>query len=625
MIVDIQADIARLTALGWMRALLKDYTTGGRILWGTDAYAELGAAYARDAEMSPELLHVVEARSCKARGAQTARTRARAEVFTPLWICRKMNDHIEAEWSRRRHKWTATVDSRRLEITCGEAPFLASRYDAASGEIIARAERCGLLDRKLRLVEESAEGEGEFLKWTLRAFQAIYGYEFQGDNLLIARVNLLVTYEEALSARLGRMPTAQEYKAVIEVIARNLWQMDGLTGAVPYTQAEPVEEVHQVQLYELEGMEMYRPAPKSKDLCDIYNWRQRRRHKYLYHRIGGRCGMKFDFIIGNPPYQEEQNSHDIDSSKKNFAPPVYHKFMDASYAISDHVLLIHPARFLFNAGSTPKSWNEKMLQDEHFAIVTYYDNCQDVFANTDIKGGIVISYHDCDRVLGAIQVFTKYNEFNSIIHKITKNDDYQSLDGIVYSRTSFRLTKKFHEDHPKASEFLSEGHLYDMSSNIFLRIPFAFHDAPPNDGYTYVRVLGRDESGRVFKYIRSDYINEGRNRGGFKVFVPQAYGRGDFGETISSMVIGEPNTASTETFLSIGNFRTKEEAVNVERYLKTKIARSMLGIMKVTQIANKPVYQYIPLQTFTPPEKLTISTGLFPFPRSTVSSMRSTA
>lgn len=99
--------------------------------------------------------------------------------------------------------------------------------------------------------------------------------------------------------------------------------------------------------------------------------------------------MKFDFIIGNPPYQGENTQGD-----KGFAPPIYDKFMEESFKVADAVELIHPARFLFNAGSTPKVWNEKMLEDAHFKVLYFEQNAGNVFAGTDIKGGIAITYHD---------------------------------------------------------------------------------------------------------------------------------------------------------------------------------------------------------------------------------------
>lgn len=307
--------------------------------------------------------------------------------------------------------------------------------------------------------------------------------------------------------------------------------------------------------------------------------------------------MRFDYAIGNPPYQEEQVSADTESSLKNYAPPVYHCFMDAAYSVSDCVELIHPARFLFNAGSTPKQWNEKMLSDYNFTVLYYENDSSAIFKNTDIKGGIAISMRNVNKQYGAIMTFSPYPEVNHILRKVVNSKGYLSIDSIVFSRTSFRLTPKVHNDYPNAKNCLSNGHLYDMSSNIFQRLPFVFWDK--SESSDDIKVFGRIDNSRVSKYIRSDYITEGKNRSGFKLFVPQASGSGEFGEPLGTMVIGQPNTAATETFLSIGNYTNEVEAQNTEKYLKTKFARCLLSVLKVTQIGNKPVYKYIPIQDFT--------------------------
>lgn len=170
---------------------------------------------------------------------------------------------------------------------------------------------------------------------------------------------------------------------------------------------------------------------------------------------------------------------------------------------------------------------------------------------------------------------------------------------IVYSRTSYRLTEKMHQDYPDAIKKLSKGHAYDMSSNIFERLPNIFFDQMPQDEIAYIKVLGRLANKRVYKYIRKDYVNDVDNLAYYKVLVPQANGNGTFGESISQLVIAEPNVGNTETFISIGKFNSKIEAENAGKYISTKFARTLLSILKVTQNGNKPVWKMIPLQDFT--------------------------
>lgn len=593
--------------MGLLDRLLADKTTKAHILWGTDAYETRGPEYRRNHQMTPALItgenaDVIKTRARKALEQQTERTRRHAEVFTPLSLCARMISAADAAWFgttdkflsdqpvrfTKKKTWKHYVDSRRMEITCGEAPYLVSRYDACTGEAIPIRHRIGLLDRKLRAVNENAANEEEWLTWALRAFQAIYGYEFQGDNLLIARVNLLMTYEEYLYTRWKRKPTPDEYRTIINTITWNLWQMDGLTGQIPYYREDDWQEINLFESPEIATDELPRqPA------CRIYDWRRQNSLAYQNVNTGGR-NMKFDFIIGNPPYQEETNGE-----LRNYAPPIYNLFMDESYKLSDKVELIHPARFLFNAGSTKKPWNQKMLNDPHLKILLYEPDSAKLFHETDIKGGLVITLHDKTKDFGAIETFTTYPELNNILKKIRKSPHFSSLSEIVFSRTSYRLMPLLHTEHPDALSKLSNGHPYDMASNIFQRLPEIFFDTCPQDGHNYIKILGRDDNKRIYKYIRADYINQGKNLTSYKVFVAQASGRGTFGETLSSPIIGKKNVGATESFISIGKFDTESEARALEKYIKSKFSRALLGILKVTQNGNKTVWKYVPLQDFS--------------------------
>ena len=170
------------------------------------------------------------------------------------------------------------------------------------------------------------------------------------------------------------------------------------------------------------------------------------------------------------------------------------------------VELIHPARFLFNAGSTPKAWNKKMLNDEHFKILHYEAHSAKIFPNTDIKGGLVVSYRDGRKNFGAMETFTPYNQLNCIFRKVHNSEFFRSFESIVVTRTIYRLTDKVHEDYPEAIKQLSKGHAYDMSTNIFERLPQIFFEEKP-DNRDYVRFLGREKNKRVYKYVLRSYIN----------------------------------------------------------------------------------------------------------------------
>lgn len=304
--------------------------------------------------------------------------------------------------------------------------------------------------------------------------------------------------------------------------------------------------------------------------------------------------MKFDFVIGNPPYQEETIG-----DNKGFAPPVYNKFLDAACDVAEKVEMIHPARFLFNAGSTPKAWNKKMLEDEHFKIMEYEADSSKIFANTDIKGGIAISYHDATKKYAAIEVFTQYKELNTILHKVIQDAAFISFSNIVITRTAYRLTDKMHEEHKEALSQLSSGHAYDMSTNIFERLPQIFYDEKPDDGLEYIKILGREKNERVYKYIKRVYVNDVVNLDKYKIFIPKANGIGAFGEVISSPVIQGKGIGHTETFLSIGIFEDMQEVQNAYKYIKCKFVRALLGVLKTTQDITPDKWANVPMQDFT--------------------------
>ena len=597
--------------------LLKDDATGKNVVFATDSYVQLGDEFLPERCITPACIAAINPKGFQPRinkqtDQQAERTRKKAEVFTPAWICCKMNNFCDEQWFSgecpfnvqyettwralskpvpfpNAKAWQKYVDSRRLEITCGEAPFLASRYDAATGNIIPVSRRIGILDRKLRVVSENAQTETDWLNWALRALQSVYGYEMQGDSLLIARINLLATFADFLAMRWGRLATTQELKQAARIISRNVWQMDGLSAAVPFFEKPGDNQLSLFDDFELQA------APSEKLLSPkIKNWRGKKILEFRQLIKSRGKDMKFDFVIGNPPYQDQTLG-----DNKGYAPPVYNLFLEEAYKIADKVELIHPARFLFNAGSTPKAWNEKMLNDPHFKIIEYAEDAATIFPGTLIRGGVVISYRDANQNYGAIEVFTKYPELNGVLHKVVRQKSFSSFSEIVVSRTAFRLTKKLHEDFPNAINQLSNGHAYDMSTNIFERLPQVFFDEKPEDKFEYIQILGRENNNRVFKFIKRIYVNDVKNLNFYKLYAPKACGGGEFGETFAQIFLCSPSTGATETFVGIGSFKTKKEATAALKYVKTKFARALLGILKTTQDLTPEKWKFVPLQDFT--------------------------
>ena len=308
--------------------------------------------------------------------------------------------------------------------------------------------------------------------------------------------------------------------------------------------------------------------------------------------------MKFDVTISNPPYQTSTN---VDGRG---AGSIYYMFIDAATKLSRISTLIHPARFLFNAGNTPRNWNVKMLNDEHYKIIHYWANSSDVFPVVDIEGGVAVTCYDHTRMFKRIGTFVAHKELQSILSKIKLNE-FKSFAEYVYPRTLYRFTDRLYEENSWAKDRPSKGHLYDMSSNAFDLFDELFFDEQPKDENEYVRIYGRKKTDRVYKWIKKTYIKTPDNFDFYKVFVPTANGSGAIGEVLSTLVIGLPViglplVGHTETFLSIGKFKTKKEADACLKYVKTRFARAMIGTLKTTQNGTKEVWTNVPLQDFTP-------------------------
>lgn len=249
-----------------LKLLLEDKTTHENIMWCNKDYEYQSSFYDEHAQIFPSELskglftnNVVQLRAAKSKAVQEQRIRKRAEVFTPSWICNEQNNQVDEAWFGRanvfntpkgtswitttnkitfdgiKKTWKAYVGAKRLEITCGEAPYLISRYDAITGDLIPIHERIGLFDRKMRVVNENCENDEEWLKWSLRALKSVFGYELQGDNVLIARVNLLYDYMDYYGERFKQKPPINLLKKAANIISWNIWQMDGLKCVVPYS------------------------------------------------------------------------------------------------------------------------------------------------------------------------------------------------------------------------------------------------------------------------------------------------------------------------------------------------------------------------------------------------------
>ena len=303
--------------------------------------------------------------------------------------------------------------------------------------------------------------------------------------------------------------------------------------------------------------------------------------------------MKFDIIVGNPPYQMRK-----EGTSDN---PIYHLFMDIAYKLSDKVSLITPGRFLFNAGKTPKDWNEKMLNDEHLKVISFDSKSSNVFPDIDLKGGIVITLRDKKQVFEKIKVFSQFKELNSILQQVLKTSDFASIEELVYTQNKFDL-ETLYNDYPNFKIIIgSDGREKRLTTAIFSQLSIFSEEKKSSDD---IEILGLINNVRKYRYVPIKYLEKHNNLKDYKIILPKSNGTGAFGETLSTPLIGKPLVGHTQSFISIGSFKTNNEAEACLKYVKSKFVRAMLGALKVTQDNNKDVWKFVPIQDFSTKSKI---------------------
>ena len=304
--------------------------------------------------------------------------------------------------------------------------------------------------------------------------------------------------------------------------------------------------------------------------------------------------MKFDGVVGNPPYQIA-----VQGDNKNYSSPVYHLFLDTAFKIADKVSLIHPARCLSNGGDTPDEFNQRLLADKHFKVIRYYPKSQDLFPSSDIKGGIVISLRDVTKNFEPIETFFEFDELKSIHDKVVRDENFQPFSEIVHTPVAYRLSEKFFSERPDLIQKLQKSNDTALRTNIFERLQEILFDDKPNDGQDYIQILGRLENRRVYKWLRRDYVTDENLIDRVKIFLNEANGTGKFGEKLTPPFIVKAGVGCTQTFITVGAFDSEAEAQACISYIKSKFCRVMLGILKVTQHNPPATWAKVPLQDFT--------------------------
>lgn len=311
-----------------LEILLRDHTTQKNIIWATDNYQHLDKKYSFFKEIMPDLItgsngNLIMPRVQKDTLLQKSRSKDMAEVFTPSWVCNAQNNLIDNAWFGRENifntelnigdgtkawvtntkpiefpehkKWKDYIRDKRLEIACGEAPYITSRYDTTTGDFIEVENRIGLLDRKLRVINENINTSGDWLKAAQTAFRCTYAYEWQGDSLLLAREAMLMTFIENYRLKFNKEPLLKSIRYIAYIISWNVWQMDGLKGVIPNSCTSK----------KIENIDLFGIDTTKTQLCEGCLTNDIKKHSGVYalikdwsnkDRHTGKKGKKIKFI-----------------------------------------------------------------------------------------------------------------------------------------------------------------------------------------------------------------------------------------------------------------------------------------------------------------------------------------
>lgn len=645
-----------------LQTLLRDMSSGKNIIWAVDDYQELGDGYQSDDEITLERITgdnggMIKPRAVKSKENKSNRTRNMAEVFTPLWICNKQNNlfdnvwfgrenvfntEIEKNWTVCEEKihfpndnhhgkdgWEDYISLTCLEITCGEAPYLVSRYDTLSGEPIPLKQRIGLLDRKLRVINERTRNfknkersRKRWLELAKKALQSTYGFEWQGDNVLLARENLLYTVVDYYKAKFEEDVPLEWLWHFAEIIAWNIWQMDGLKCVVPkschdykknrkifapnmfdtkYFTAKALKrslgysDVDEDELQKCQGCLKDNIFLHNGVYAKIKNWSTGKimQFKDLLDEQGSEVLMskdfKFDVIIGNPPYQVSDGGGNGASAKS-----IYNYFVENAVKLQPrYITMITPSRW-FAGGKGLDEFRNNMLHDNRIKIIHDFPEVADCFNNVSIKGGV--SYILWDRnykgdcsvyshkgskedvlvrplLEKGCDVFIRYNQAITILHKVIAKHE-PVMKEIVSSRMPFGIPNTYKGEKTKQAD---------------------------DDLVIYVSGNDKEIKGST-AYISRNMILKGAEMIDWhKVYISKAgSGSDSFPHSIlTKPFYGGPGTVCNESYLVIGEFTSEQECNNVIDYIKTKFFRFLVLLKKTTQNAPRGVYGLVPQQDFT--------------------------
>lgn len=600
-------DITSYPIVALLDKLLEDKTTKKNIIWATDAYASFGDGFQDKNQILSSAFIMGRSLTIRPRieknlEEQQLRTKKKAEVFTPAWLCNQMNNYLDEDWFGNKNifnvenkdntwtyntnkiifdknkSWEDYIKTRCLEITCGEAPFLVSRYDTSTGVLILPPfNRIGLLDRKLRIVNENIDDEKEWIKWVTKAYQNTYGFEYQGDNLLIARINLLLSFIDYYKDKFNKDPELKLLQKITNIIAWNIWQMDGLKDTVPL--GKPFVEHEQI------GLDLFGDAEKEKVPaipCVIKDWRANKTLLYMDCKENNMSKKLFDYVIGNPPYQEEVAIKETNNGMRR-SRSIFQYFQIEADKIAISSVLIYPAvRWIHQGGKGMKDFGKNQINDLSLSKLVYYPNAKDVFPNIGITDGISIvvknknkttpgfNYKYC--VLNETRDLTQNNpgdslmplnpDDGSIVNKIrdfVEKYKISYLHDSVLSQKLFGIESAFVEENPDKVQLYSE----DAEINYDDKIKLLANDKSGSMGRSKWYVVDKN---CVIK--NREFINK------WKVVVISANPGGQRRD--NQLEIIDNHSAFGRSKVALKAFDTKIEAENFFKYMDSDIIRYTL-------------------------------------------------
>ncbi len=570
--------------------LLKDRTTGKNII-----LAQKTNMIENKSKLTKPIkekwLHnndIFQLRVKKTIELQKDRTKTGGEVFTPIWIVNKQVESIERYFSKM--DLSDYVKKKWLEITCGEAPYICTRYDVTNGKSISNKNRVGFLDKKLQRISKEIDSKEKWIENVIFAYQASYGYEFQGDSLFIARKNLLQTFFDYYEEKFSEEPDFAVSKEIAKIISHNIFQMDGLNYTISFS--EKIEKRNigtQLNLFgELENDTIISKIVDGEKV-KIKDWTISNKNNVLFERVvkNEEESMKFDVVIGNPPYNDEAKQQ------------IYTDFYIQSIKIADYVCLIFPTGWQQpkDANNLRKMNNTEVKRDRQ---IVYIDNIKGAFQG--VAGAentnIILWKKGYNNELNGKQKFLKNGEEDEVRELYVKKEEIEKPNYINELNNIVMRTEGF----TSISSNISSRNPYGLSTDILKN--WSKYSLPPLDEERKKISDIKIFTSKGLRYVRDDYPfpQIGKAFEFYKVFVPYAWGNWDekkgLGGAFSNIFIASPKVACVETYLECGAFHTQEDAYKFAKYLMTQFARGLLYVNKYSQHSTT-AFSSIPSQDFT--------------------------